>query len=467
MSTNVANIRMARTLFQSASDQYYMLDNAAIIMPAISDLVATSLFRIALVLDRPVDLPLLQRALTNIAPRFPYFLVELRRGFFWYYFQPSRKPPAVIADLGSPCQGFDPRKTRGHLFRVRARGSRIACEFSHILADGYGGLIFAKTLLVEYFRLQGVASEPAPDVFPPGSEPNPHEWEDAYHRYFRENWPHPDPRPRAFRPPSPALPLGQYRVLTGSFDLAAVREAAQARDATVTELLTAALMFAYQGIWESLPPQARRRKECMAAVEIPVNMRRFYPSRTLRNFTLFILPAVDLRLGPYTFEELVRIVHHRVALENEEREIARQISRNAGGGRKLLVRLVPLVLKNFFARLLYDSLGEGLITGLLTNLGSMTLPAPLDERVRRFEFVPAPSRSLKTNAAVSSWKGELHVTFGSRARSREVERRFFSVLSSINLRARIECDADPTDPGVPEPRPAESRTREGSWKPRD
>lgn len=190
----------------------------------------------------------------------------------------------------------------------------------------------------------------------------------------------------------------------------------------------------------------------MAAVEIPVNMRRFYPSRTLRNFTLFILPAVDLRLGPYTFEELVRIVHHRVALENEEREIARQISRNAGGGRKLLVRLVPLVLKNFFARMLYDSLGEGLITGLLTNLGSMTLPAPLDEKVRRFEFVPAPSRSLKTNAALCSWKGELHVTFGSRARSREVERRFFSVLSSIKLRARIECDADPSASGASEPR---------------
>lgn len=442
MATNVANLKMARTLFHSSAGGYYMLDNAAIIMPAISDLVATSLFRIALVLDRPVNLPVLQRALSNIAPRFPYFMVELRPGFFWYYFQPSRRPPAVIADLGSPCQGLNPRRAKGHLFRVRARGSRIACEFSHILADGYGGLIFAKTLLAEYFRLQGVVSEPAPDVFLPGTEPNPHEWEDAYHRYFRENWPHPDPRPRAFRPPSPALPLGQYRILTGVFDLAAVRQAAQSRGATVTELLTAALIFAYQGIWESLPPRARRRRECMAAVEIPVNMRRFYPSRTLRNFTLFILPAVDLRLGPYTFEELVRIVHHRVALENEEREIARQISRNAGGGRKLMVRLVPLFLKNFFARLLYDSLGEGLITGLLTNLGPMTLPSPLDERVRRFEFIPAPSRSLKTNAAVCSWKGELHVTFASRARSREVERRFFSVLSSINLRARIECESD-------------------------
>ena len=462
MSTETANLRMARTLFQSASDRYYMLDNAAIIMPAISDLVATSLFRIAVVLDEPIRLSALQEALDTIAPRFPYFLVELRRGFFWHYFQPSLRAPRVIADIGSPCQGLDPRKARTHLFRVRARGRRIACEFSHILADGYGGLIFTKSLLAEYYRLLGVASAPSPDVFLPRTEPEPHEYEDAYHRYFREHWPHPDPRPRAFRPAGPALPPGQYRVLTGILDLEEVREAAKARDASVTELITAALIFAYQGIWRSMPEQERKRKPHMAAVEIPVNMRRFYPSRTLRNFTLFILPSVDLRLGPYSFEELVKIVHHRVALENEEREIARQISRNAGGGRNLVVRLVPLFVKNFFARMLYDSLGEGLITGLISNLGAMTLPEPLAERVERFEFVPAPSRALKTNMAVCSWKGEFHVTFGSRARSREVERGFFGVLSSINLRARIECESDPPEPARPEaervprgPRPSE------------
>lgn len=445
MSTEIDNFRLARTFFQTASDRYYTLDNAAIIMPAVSDNIATSLFRIAVVLDETVHLPALSEALRNITPRFPYYMVELRRGFFWHYFQPSKRPPVVIADSGCPCQGFDPRKPGAHLFRVRARGKRIACEFSHILADGYGGLVFLKSLLAEYYRILGVPNEGAPDVFLPGTEPHPHEYEDAYHRYFRRDWPHPEPRPRAFRPVGPPLPTGQYRAITGVLDLESVRAAARAQGATITEFLAAALIFAYQGLRETYPAWLRRACAPVAAVEIPVNMRKYYPSRTLRNFTLFVLPSVDLRLGPYTFEDLVKIVRHRIALENDEREIARQISRNAGGGRKLLVRLVPLSLKNFFARLLYDSLGEGLITGLMSNLGNLSLPAPLDQKVERFEFLPAPSRFLKTNAAVSSWKGRLYITFGSRAQSREVERRFFALLSSINLRARIECEADTLD----------------------
>ncbi len=457
MTTEIENLKMARTLFESASDRWYSLDNAAIIMPAVSDGVATSLFRAAVILDEPVRLPVLAEALRNVAQRFPYFLVELRRGFFWYYFQPSRRLPAPIADEGWPCQNFDPRRSGTHLFRVRLRGRRIACEFSHILTDASGALVFLKSLLAEYFRLQGVPSEPSPEVLLPGTSPHPHEYEDAYHRYFRGGWPHPEPRPRAFRPVEPALPFGQYRAITGVLDLASAMEAAKSRSATITEFLTAALMYAYQGIRDSYPERLRRALRPIAAVEVPVNMRKFYPSRTLRNFTLFLLPSVDLRLGPYSFEDLVGIVRHRMALENDEREIARQISRNAGGGRNLFVRAVPLVLKDFFARMLYDSLGEGLITGLLSNLGSMSLPSPLDERVERFEFLPAPSRELKTNAAVYSWKGRLYISFGSRSRSREVERRFFTLLASLNLPARIECDPylpDPVSGPIPDEVPA-------------
>ena len=436
---------MARTFFRSAADEWYVLDNAAIIMPAVSDRVATSLFRIAAVLRGPVRLPELTEALRNIAPRFPYFMVELRRGFFSYYFEPSRRVPAPVADTGCPCQDFDPRRSGAQMFRVRVRGRRVACEFSHILTDASGALVFLKSLLAEYFRLLGTPCEPSEDVFLPGTEPDPQEYEDAYHRYFRGGWPHPEPRPRAFRLRERALAPGRYRITTGALDLGAVLAAAKARGATVTEFLTAALVYAYQGIWESYPTRIRRARSPVAAVEVPVNMRKYYPTKTMRNFSLFILPSVDLRLGPYTFDELVRIVRHRVALENDEREIARQISRNAGGGRNLLVRLVPLVLKDIFARLLFDSLGEGLITGFLSNLGPITLPAPLADKVERFEFLPAPSRALKTNAAVSSWNGVLYVTFGSRSRSREVERRFFALLSSINLPARIEYNIGDMD----------------------
>ncbi|MBL8967686.1 MAG: hypothetical protein JNG85_11815, partial [Spirochaetaceae bacterium] len=68
-----ANRRKARTGFHDESGPWYSLDNAATIMPAVSDSVVTSLFRVSAELDAPVHLPSLQAALERVAARFPYF----------------------------------------------------------------------------------------------------------------------------------------------------------------------------------------------------------------------------------------------------------------------------------------------------------------------------------------------------------------------------------------------------------
>ena len=45
-------------------------------------------------------------------------------------------------------------------------------------------------------------------------------------------------------------------------------------------------------------------------IAMPVNLRRFFPSKTLRNFITMVYPSIDPRLGDYTFEEIVTQVHH-------------------------------------------------------------------------------------------------------------------------------------------------------------
>ena len=42
-------------------------------------------------------------------------------------------------------------------------------------------------------------------------------------------------------------------------------------------------------------------------IALPVNLRRFFPSKTLRNFISMVYPSIDPRLGNYTFEEIVAI----------------------------------------------------------------------------------------------------------------------------------------------------------------
>ncbi|MGO8692272.1 MAG: hypothetical protein ACLQMF_01255 [Rectinemataceae bacterium] len=436
-----ANIHGSRTGFNDETGPWYALDNAGIIMPAVSNSVSTSLFRISAGLDEPVNVAALQEALDRCARRFPYFVVQLRRGFFWYYFEPHEGKLRVKADGECPSQDYDINR-RGHcLFRVRARGNRIACEFSHVLSDGTGGLRFLKNLLVEYFRLRGVAAEAVadPDLYDLEGRPDALEYEDAYNRYFTEEFPNPSRLPRAFHIRSPQLPRGIYRITCGIVPLDAVLAKAGEYGASLTELLAAVFLDALQDIWLASPTGQRGRRPRLA-VEIPVNMRKFYPTATNRNFSLFVLVTQDMRLGRRDFAEIVSRAHHQLRFETDVRTIAQQISRNVAGSRKLAVRLVPLLVKDFFARLLFSAFGEDLVSGFVSNLGAVSLPPGPAERVERFDFLPAPSVFNKTSASVVSWDGSLYINFGSLARSREMERLFFTRLRRLGLSVKIECN---------------------------
>lgn len=435
------NRKKSRTGYHDESGPWYVLDNAAVIMPAVSDSVNTSLFRISADLDEPIHLPSLEEALLRVSKRFPYFCVELRRGFFWYYFEPSGTRPRPEADTRSPSQGFDIRRRGRPLFRVRARDRRLACEFSHVLTDGTGGLRFTKTLLAEYFSLRGtLAGGNDPDVYNLEDRPDPEEYEDAYHRHFRGDYPIPDPLPPAFHIPGALLGRHCYRVISGSIPLAAALGIAKNFGVTLTELMTAVYIDALQELWLAAPPAERRRQRPLLAVEVPVNMRKFFPSKTNRNFSLFVLVTQDMRLGQREFPDIVARAHHQLRYETDAKTIARQIARNVGGSRKLLVRLVPLFIKDFFARILFSALGENLLSGFISNLGAISLPPGPAARVERFEFVPAPSKVCKTNASMLSWKDRLYIDFGSLARPRDLERFFFTRLRKIGLPVRVDCN---------------------------
>jgi len=50
----------------------------------------------------------------------------------------------------------------------------------------------------------------------------------------------------------------------------------------------------------------------------------------MRNFSLFVTPEIDFRLGKYSFEEILKIVYHKMQVETDEKLINKIISRNVG-----------------------------------------------------------------------------------------------------------------------------------------
>ncbi len=420
--------------------EWYPLDNAATLFPSVASSRITTLFRISATLDRPVRVSALEAALANLMPRFPYYLVHLRAGAFWYYLARKEGTPPFVADSRWPCMSTSHRLRGVYLFRVRAFGRRVAVEFSHIITDGTGALTFLRALLAEYFALLGVAAEGSGDLFRKGDPPAPEESEDAYRRYFSRGIPSPEPRRRAFRLPYRLLPIGVYRIVTGIVSVKEITRLAKERGVTVTVLLAAILAHALHDLYLELPESKRRRAMKDIRIEIPVNLRRIYETRTMRNFSLFVAPGIDMRLGAYSLDDIVKLFHHFMEVSVDGRFINQQIARNIRGQLNPFLRVVPLFVKNLVFPSLYFWKGEGLVSSVLTNLGVVTMPEPLCRRIERFEFIPAPSKWNKTGCAVVSYGESAYISFGRMINETEVERRFFTTLVKLGIRVRIESN---------------------------
>jgi NRPS condensation-like uncharacterized protein len=141
---------------------------------------------------------------------------------------------------------------------------------------------------------------------------------------------------------------------------------------SLTEYLTAVYLYSLQAIHDQLPPLQKRTRRKVIRIEVPVNLRRMFPSCTMRNFSLYVIPGIDLRLGHYTFEEIVKTVYHQMQLETDKKLISKMISRNVSGEKNPILRSVPLFIKSFILSKLY-TLSTQQYSGVVTNLGKVNL----------------------------------------------------------------------------------------------
>lgn len=418
---------------------WYRLDNAAKLFPAVESPRITTLFRVSATLKERVDPELLQSALEKSIDRFPYFRVRLRRGFFWYYLEDNPRVPTVGPDSLYPCQQLNRRRNREFLFRLRYYDRRVALEFSHVLSDGTGATVFLRTILATYFGLQGVEIPTGDGVMDIESEALDEEAEDAYSQFHTEDLPPPPKVGGAYHPAGALVGAGTYYLTTAVIPAESVVGKAKGAGVSVTEYLTAVYIWALQRAQSEERPTKRFRP---IRISVPVNLRRLLGKNPLRNFSLFLTPGIDPRLGSYDLPEIMRQVHHSMRQGLDEKTIRQQISRNVGGERHPLVRALPLALKKLFAPLIYRAMGENLYSGSLSNLGVISMPQELASRVERFEFIPGPGPINKTRATAASFDGSLYLTFGRLIESTRVERHFFRKLTQEGVPVYLESNVE-------------------------
>lgn len=428
---------MANISQQTRNPDFFLpLDNSAVFIASTTRKAAPYVYRVSCELDEVIYLPDLESALSEVADRFPFLRTELRPGIFWYYLDPLKKPLKLQADSRYPGEYHRLYRWGRYLFRVRVYGARISCEFHHILTDGTGAMEFLRSLLATYLTKHGVECADWEGIKHPSSPVDPAELEDSYADLVRDNIPLPDRMPKAFQLPGHRYPDSAYRVTTGTIPVDSVLAVAKAHGVSLTELLASIYLSTLQEICETHPPK-KFRPLC---IQIPVNMRKFHPSRTMRNFFLFFPVSIDRRLGHFEFAEILERVHYSFKLNLTVKELDRQIRRNVRGERYLFSRLVPLFIKNIALRLIGRFAADKPFSGNLSNMQTVTMPPAFAAHIRRFDLLPSRKSVIGANVGVVSWQGSLAVTVGSVIVDRSFERIFFTRCVALGIPVTVESN---------------------------
>lgn len=409
---------------------WFTLDNAARIYPGALSEWSPDVYRISATLRAPIRVSTLAEALRTVLPRFPYFQVHLRRGLFWYYLQRGRTAADLFPMTEVPVSAMPAPIGDGYLLRVQARGATIAVDFSHVLTDGAGAIRFLGTLVTRYLQLRGIVITDWAPFLDPSAPPDEGEFEDAYDRYHDAGLPPPSRLSTAYHLPEPAE--GRSRVMVGRLPLNHVLDLARRLGVSLTAYLVAVYMDAMAQVRE-----ANGGGHPVLRIEVPVDMRRLLPSPTMRNFSLFVSPEIDLRLGRYPFEEIAQRVHHLLRLQVDRRELGRQIARNVRAARHPLLRVLPLRLKDPLFALVRERFGEALYSGVLSNVGRIVVPADIAAEVDSFGVMLGPNPRMKKTCVVLSFRDDLVVSIGSVVASRALERHFFRHFVRAGVRVGV------------------------------
>lgn len=323
----------------------------------------SNIFRVSVELKEEVDPAVLQEALERTLKRIPTYNVRIRKGFFWYYFEKNPHKAAVFEDIKNWCYRVNFKENKGFLFRMYYYGKRISVDVFHSISDGYGNTVFISTVVAEYLRIKGHEIPYGEFVLNVNDKPTLSETEDAYIRFANSKVKYDRRSPWAYHAVGTKLPAHLCNYTAGEMSFKQLHAVTKSCGVTVTEFFAALLIDIH---YKKQLREKKKQKE--VSVQIPVNLRKFYPTKTLRNFVLCLRVAINPNMGEYTFEELLKLVALQLRLADTEKVCNSMMTANLGLEKNPVAKYIPLAVKDIGVAISFVITGEQTTTSLLSNV---------------------------------------------------------------------------------------------------
>jgi hypothetical protein len=299
-------------------------------------------------------------------------------------------------------------------------------------------MVFLKTLVAEYLTQRyGITVTPSDGVLDRLEPPKPEEYCDQFFNY-KSDATKSRSETDSYRIRGVAERDGFCHVTTFILKSEEIVGYARKLGVTVTSVLAAVFTLAAIRLQDREVVHRRNHKEIK--ILLPCDLRRLYGADTLRNFIMYVTPAIDPRLGEYTVEEIAGIIHKKMALEITEKNMSAMIATNIRDEVNMFNKIAPLFLKNIVMKLFFMLFGEKKSTMTLSNLGVVKLPEEMRPYVERVDFILAPQSSGPYNAGVVSYGDTLYLNIIRNIVEPKLEREIYAILRESGIHTKLESN---------------------------
>lgn len=409
-----------------ARDPWYRLDNVGRFYSAQAGRAAQTVFRIAAGMSEDVDPGALQRALDRALDVFPGFSVTLKSGLFWHYLEQAPSKPKVAFENLPPCAPMHAGPS-SVLVRVSYSGRRINLEMSHMVSDGRGTMQLFRTLVAFYVQERyGVPVE-----LEPYSRGEEHKTEDSFSANYERKASGTTAKPKAYRIKG-WRDMGAQQFMEVHLSASQVRESAKAMGVGLTPLLIAAVVCA---IRDGMTVRDRERGRAIC-ITVPVDLRRFFGSETLRNFFGLAYVSYVPGVEGETLAQVAADVEGQLRDATQPDVLKRRMNRMVKLQKNAALRVAPVFLKDAVLGLAARVAGRE-VTTAASNLGRVEMPCGTEGFV---ESVVVMTSTTGIDFVMSTYGDDLSVGISSVLVSNDVPRRFVRAFTGLGVKAVVDLN---------------------------
>ena len=217
------------------------------------------------------------------------------------------------------------------------------------------------------------------------------------------------------------------RMLHFKMDADRVHGVAKSHGVTVTAYLLSQIFYAARAATEEISGDIN--------IQLPVNMRKYYPSKTLRNFSMYCGIRIPVeQIGKR--EALLSEIKTQMAEKTNKEKMREMITATV----KLVgsIRMIPLGIKQPIAKMIYGFLGEKMNTTTFSNLGVTEFPKEFSPYVSCMDFCLGAQMTNRVACAAITQGGVLTFSITKMTADPTFEEKMYQLLSDDGIAVRVE-----------------------------